>query len=138
MRVLVTDDVSSNSKLLGRILKNHGHLFDTADDGKVAVEMIAASMREGKPYDTLLLDYEMPGMNGPTAAKEVRALGCNIFTVGVTGNLLPDDIAHFLDCGANAVLAKPFKMSALENLWEDHGVRPSPRGGDSEAKEKDE
>ena len=117
MRVLVVDDVSSNRRLLGRLLKNRGHTVDEADDGVVAVEMLANSVRQGTPYDTVLMDYEMPRMNGPEAAKRIRQDGSNVFLVGVTGNLLPEDIRHFRSCGADAVLGKPFSMIELEELW---------------------
>lgn len=125
MRVLVVDDVASNRKLLGRLLKNQGHVSDEADDGDTAVEMIASAIRDGTPYDTILLDYEMPRVSGPTAAKEVRSMGCDVFVVGVTGNLLPEDVKHFCSCGANAVLPKPFTISDLEILWAEHGVVPA-------------
>jgi CheY-like chemotaxis protein len=61
-------------------------------------------------------------MNGPTAANEIRSAGFDVFIVGVTGNMLPEDVAYFLGCGANAVLSKPFKIAELEELWMEHGV----------------
>ena len=126
MNVLVVDDVSSNRKLLGRLLKNRGHTYDEASDGSVAVEMVA-NANSIHVYDTILLDYEMPVMNGPTAAANIRALGYEGFIVGITGNLLPEDIQHFRSCGADAVLPKPFTMANLEELWTEHEViKPAP------------
>jgi CheY-like chemotaxis protein len=61
-------------------------------------------------------------MNGPTASKEIRALGCDSVIVGITGNVLPEDIDNFRRCGANAVLPKPFQIEALEELWFKFGV----------------
>ena len=52
----------------------------------------------------------------------MRLIGCSSFVAGVTGNLLPEDVAHFKKCGANAVLPKPFKMASLEELWVEYGV----------------
>jgi CheY-like chemotaxis protein len=68
------------------------------------------------------MDYEMPVMDGPTASKEIRALGCDSLIVGVTGNALPEDTAHLRSCGANAVLIKPFQMEALEEILVEFGV----------------
>lgn len=122
MNILVVDDVTSNRKLLGRLLKNRGHTYDEATDGSVAVEMITNAGDSNQVYDTILLDYEMPVMNGPTAATRIRALGYGGFIVGITGNLLPEDVQHFRSCGADAVLPKPFTMANLEDLWIDHGI----------------
>ena len=79
-------------------------------------------MDKSQPYDTVLLDNEMPVMSGSTAAEHMRAMGSDVFIVGVTGNLLPEDVAHFKESGANAVLPKPFKLSDLETLWMEYGV----------------
>lgn len=117
LRVLVVDDVQSNRKLLSRLLQRHGHKCDIAEDGKVAVEMVAESMKSDEPYHTVLMDYEMPVMKGPQAAQQMRQLGFDSFIVGLTGNMLPDDVAHYKACGANAVLPKPFKMASLDDLW---------------------
>jgi CheY-like chemotaxis protein len=93
-----------------------------AEDGAVALEMIRQAIEDNNPYDTILLDYEMPVMNGPIAAKEIRAMGCDVFIVGVTGNMLTEDVAYFRSCGANALLGKPFKIASLEELWSEYGV----------------
>ena len=66
-------------------------------------------------------------MNGPDAAKEIRDRGWKeLFIVGVTGNLLPEDVQYFQSCGANAVLPKPVKMDELNYLWIENGVTSNP------------
>jgi CheY-like chemotaxis protein len=78
LNILVVDDVSSNRKLLSRLLKNRGHYSDMAEDGAVALAMVKQAIADKNPYDTILLDYEMPVMNGPTTATELRAMGCDV------------------------------------------------------------
>jgi len=143
MRILVVDDVVTNRKLLARLLTNHGHECDLAEDGQDAINKVKERMLEhsnctclgddedsdGKRqpcyyYDTILMDYEMPLLNGPEAAQKLRRMGCQTFIVGVTGNVLPEDQQHYLQCGANSILTKPFVMSRLEQLWEKHGIEP--------------
>ena len=64
-------------------------------------------------------------MNGPTATKEIRELGCDCFVIGVTGNMLPDDVSYFKSCGANAVCGKPIRIADLNQLWMEYGVSGS-------------
>jgi signal transduction histidine kinase/CheY-like chemotaxis protein len=129
LRVLVVDDVKTNRKLLCRLLRNGGHVCDEADNGQEAIDMVAAATRNKNPYDSVLMDYEMPIMNGPEAAKEIRAVGSDVYIVGITGNVLPDDISHFTRCGANAVLPKPLRIADLDCLWMEYGVRTAKNNG---------
>ncbi|CAB9501876.1 sensor kinase/phosphatase LuxQ (Partial), partial [Seminavis robusta] len=127
LRILVVDDVPSNRKLLARMARNRKHNVDEAYDGQHAVEKVmesfASDQEEGaaNPYQVILMDFEMPRLNGPDATRRIRELeGCqDIFIVGVTGNVLAEDVAHFLDSGADHVLPKPVKFPALEALWKD-------------------
>ena len=60
----------------------------------------------------------MPRMNGPEATKILRKDGVLIPIVGITGNVLSNDIEYFKEAGANEVLAKPLKREHLEDLLE--------------------
>ena len=61
----------------------------------------------------------MPVMNGPDACDKIRHdLGSTSVIVGITGNVMPNDVALFRSKGANGVLPKPFQMKDLEALWE--------------------
>jgi CheY-like chemotaxis protein len=108
--VLVVDDAASNRKLVCRLLRSKGFICHEAENGAECVEKVQS--RE-YPYDFILLDYEMPIMNGPSAARHLRESGCNLLIIGVTGNVLPEDKAYFLDHGANVVLTKPLSISDL-------------------------
>jgi len=122
LRVLMVDDSLPNRKMLRRLLTNHYHDYDEAKHGQEAIDKFVAAADKLKPYDTILMDYEMPVMDGPTATKVLRALGCNCLIVGITGNVLPEDVAYFKSCGADAVLPKALKWSDLENLWVNSNV----------------
>jgi Histidine kinase-, DNA gyrase B-, and HSP90-like ATPase/Response regulator receiver domain len=87
MSILVVDDACMNRKLLCRLLKLHGHTCTEAQDGQEAVDVV----KKAKRYDTILMDYEMPIMNGPAATRAIRALGCDSFIIGITGNVLPEE-----------------------------------------------
>jgi len=121
-RILVVDDAPMNRKLLTRLLMKRGHHVDMVEDGLQAYETVVAQMKEGKRYDTILMDYQMPVMDGPTATRHIRSEGCDSFIVGITGNVLPQDVEHFKACGADGVLGKPFQVEELESMWIEYGV----------------
>jgi CheY-like chemotaxis protein len=112
----------SNRKLLARILANAGHCCEMAENGKVGLHMLLESIESNAPFDAVLMDFEMQVMNGPEAAKCIRAAGSDVYIVGVTGNVLPEDVHKFVSCGANAVLPKPIKLADLESLWMESGT----------------
>lgn len=126
LRILVVDDVATNRKLLCRLLERGGHQCSMAENGEVAVKMVQENMttsggNEGL-YDCVLIDYEMPVLNGPNACEQIRDLGFDVFIVGVTGNTLDDDVQYFKAKGANAVLPKPVNLKALEDLFVEYGL----------------
>ena len=122
LHVLVVDDVSSNRKLLRRLLERSGHSCAEAENGQSAVDMIVQASDANTPFHSILLDFEMPIMDGPTAAKEIRRLGFDLNIIGITGNVLPDDVRFFQACGADDVLAKPIKMPDLYASWQESGI----------------
>merc|ERR1719343_90658 len=136
LNILIVDDANSNRKLLRRLLKLKGHETAEAENGKIAVDMVAEATRTGNEYDLVLMDYEMPVMIGPVAAREIRKLGSDVFIIGVTGNLMPEDVSYFRQCGSNAVLPKPFRMNELEEIIIEHHITPHAEGGASYNKQR--
>jgi CheY-like chemotaxis protein len=117
-RILVVDDSNMNRKLLVRLLQKQGYQCDEAENGQVAIEKVQHSLDEKNPYHTILLDFEMPVKNGPDACLELRGtLGCQSIIIGLTGNVMAEDVQLFKSRGANDVLAKPFKLEELNNAW---------------------
>ena len=127
LNILVVDDAKMNLKLLMKLLEKEGHVVDGAEDGLISVEKVKKAMEANASYDVILMDYQMPNMDGPTAARTIRQLGCSAFIVGVTGNIMPEDVLHFKNHGANAVLPKPIKIPDLKELWIEYGVKGSRR-----------
>lgn len=111
--VLVCDDATSNRKLVCRILKSKGFFCHEAENGLQCTEMILSNEIK---YDFLLLDYEMPFLDGPSTAKKLREMKCDILIIGVTGNVLPDDKEYFIKQGANYVLPKPVKIEDILDI----------------------
>ncbi|CAB9511692.1 Hybrid signal transduction histidine kinase K [Seminavis robusta] len=121
--ILVVDDAAMNRKMLIRLLQRAGHTCDSAANGQEAVDAVLADQERIKadeghtPFDTILMDFEMPVLNGPDATKVIRSHGCDAFIVGVTGNVLLEDVNYFKSKGADHVLAKPLKVTELNEAW---------------------
>ena len=113
-RMLVVDDVAMNRKMIVRTVVERWRDVSEAEDDVLAVDAVKDAQGQGVPFDLVLMDYQMPNMNGPEAARIMRASGYAGFIIGVTGNALPADIALFLEQGANHVLIKPLRLPRLE------------------------
>jgi two-component system, sensor histidine kinase len=115
--VLVVDDAPSNRKLVSRLLKSKGFICHEAENGQECVDKVLAG---DHPYEFILLDYEMPVLDGPSAARRLREEKCDLLIIGVTGNVLPEDKAYFIRQGANVVLEKPLNTTELMAEVETH------------------
>jgi CheY-like chemotaxis protein len=115
-RTLVVDDSSLSRKMLIRLLKSRDHVCEQAEDGQQAIERYSEMVARGEPLDAILMDFEMPVMNGPTATARLREMGCTCLIVGVTGNVLPADVKLFVERGADNVLPKPLVLEDFEKL----------------------
>ncbi len=73
--VLIVDDSTTNRKLVNRLLRDKMGTRDEARDGLDALNQVKKAMSQNFRYDVILMDYMMPEMDGPTATREIRALG---------------------------------------------------------------
>ncbi len=109
--------VSDIMEIANMILTNMGFIVETAENGKAAVEMVAAS--EPGYYDAVLMDIQMPVMDGYTATKEIRALGnkalAGIPIVAMTANAFAEDVRACLDAGMQGHIVKPIDVNAMIN-----------------------
>ena len=104
-RVLIADDSVPSRSMLARLVQSKCSHCDEAEDGLKAIEMVKASLEYGKPYDIILMDSEMPNINGPEAVRYIKTqLGYTGIVIGVTGNRIPEDISNFKSLSADDVL----------------------------------
>ena len=127
-RLLVVEDTLSCRKMLIRLLERAGHTCIPATNGEEAVAAVQRDLEEAAnnprhvPLDTILMDFEMPLMRGPDATEHIRRLGYSGTILGVTGNVLSEDVAHFKSKGADEVLAKPISLERINDYWNHHKV----------------
>jgi CheY-like chemotaxis protein len=91
-RVLVVDDNDINQLVASEMLRNVGMQVDIAENGQFAVKLVAARIAEGVPYDMVLMDRQMPVMDGVTAARHIRQdHGAYLPIVAMTANAMKAD-----------------------------------------------
>ncbi len=114
VRLLLVEDVAVNRELVKTVLAAFDIEIDTAEDGVQAIE--AFRQRE---YDLVLMDVQMPVMDGLTATRRIRALpipaAASTPIVAMTANVLPDQIARCVEAGMDDHLGKPMKPAELLN-----------------------
>ncbi|MGO4386997.1 ATP-binding protein [Microvirga sp. 2YAF29] len=129
-RILVVEDVEINRELVQVLLEAVGHTVDAVSNGDEAVTAVQAV-----DYDLVLMDIQMPGMDGLTAVKEIRALKhptSQVFIAAMTANVLPQQVRSFMRRGFNDHIGKPVRRDDLfrklgEWLPEDEAEVEEPR-----------
>ena len=81
-----------------------------------SLSQFEASVTTGKPFDAIFMDFVMPNMDGPTATSVLRRRGYQGPIFGVTGNVMREDVEHFMAHGATAVMAKPLRTDTVVQL----------------------
>lgn len=111
-KVLITEDNENNQSLLSHIFKNWRLQFEIANNGLEAIE----KLRTGK-YDLVLMDIQMPVMDGYTAARKIRnELRSDIPIIAMTAHAMPGEREKCLSYGMNDYIAKPVKQEQLSQL----------------------
>lgn len=115
-RVLVVEDDELNREITMEMLKIMGARVVSVHNGKEAVETFALSRQE--TYDIIMMDMQMPVMDGCSAARKIRAMeredAKRIPIIALTGNQYQDSAALCFESGMSAFLKKPFRIEALE------------------------
>ena len=114
-RLLLVEDIDLNREIADAILTESGFVVESAENGQIAVDTV----RNSQPgyYDLILMDIQMPVMNGYDAARAIRALDdpslAGIPIVAMTANAFDEDRKAALDSGMNAHVAKPIDVEEL-------------------------
>jgi two-component system, chemotaxis family, CheB/CheR fusion protein len=111
--VLVVDDRRDMRYLLQTYLEEAGARTASAGDGRAALAAVEASLKEGRPYDAILLDVQMPVMDGLQAAPALRAAGYRGRIIALTANAMKGDRERCLEAGFDDYLAKPIDRLRL-------------------------
>lgn len=114
-RILLVEDNEMNAEIATEILSEAGFIVEHAEDGKVCIEML--TYRKAGYYDVILMDVQMPNLNGYDTTRVIRRLEnknkADIPIIAMTANAFEEDKQNALAAGMNGHLAKPVEISKL-------------------------
>ena len=116
-RILLAEDNDLNAEIVVTILEESGLTVERTADGELCIEALKA--HPAGYYDAILMDIQMPNMDGYQAAKLIRNLSGNYRTIPIiamTANAFAEDERQALACGMNAHVAKPIDVHTLERV----------------------
>jgi CheY-like chemotaxis protein len=112
-RVLVADDSRDNRQAMGLWLSVAGAEVDLAADGLTAVEMACAARDAGRPFDLVLMDLQMPGLDGFEATRRLRDEGFRTPVIALSAHAMPEDRLDCLRSGCDDHVSKPVDWAVL-------------------------
>jgi len=122
LRILVAEDNSVNQRLAARLLEREGHSVTIAGSGQQALELFERSVLERNEYDLILMDVQMPGLDGLQATARIRekerGSGARIPIVAMTAQAAESDRLRCLESGMDAYVTKPVHVPELMKMIE--------------------
>jgi CheY-like chemotaxis protein len=121
LRVLVAEDNEVNQLLFVKMLERLGHSAVTVGDGRRAVEAL-----QSQDFDVVLMDVQMPEMNGIEATQAIRALSEPLSAIpilAITANVMPEQRSAYIEAGMTGCLPKPLTLSELAEGLAEHVTR---------------
>jgi len=127
-RVLVVDDTQDNRRLIKHFLSRAGAEVETAEGGEEALRQFELARQAGAPPDVVVMDIQMPGMDGFATRRALRAAGCLVPIIALTAHAMASERGRCLGAGFDDYASKPIDRAALvEFVARNLEDAPSPR-----------
>jgi len=115
-RILVVDDTRVNQAVIVNQMEKLGAIVETADNGQIGIEKIKEAETRDKPFDVILMDMQMPVLDGYDATRHLRANGYSKPIIAVTAHALPEDREKTLEAGCDDHITKPVNFAQLTGM----------------------
>ncbi len=115
-RILLCEDGPDNQRLIAFLLKKAGADVTVADNGQIGLDKALAARDAGKPFDVILMDMQMPVLDGYDATRHLRAAGYRNPIIALTAHAMVHDRQKCLDAGCNDYAPKPIDRAKLLTL----------------------
>jgi CheY-like chemotaxis protein len=112
-RVLLAEDGADNQRLVAAIVRRAGGTITVAENGQLALEAVAEAAAQGQAYDAILMDMQMPVMDGYVATERLRQEGYEGPIIALTAHAMAGDREKCIEVGCNEHVPKPFDRARL-------------------------
>lgn len=119
-RVLLVEDNPDHQPLLQLLLGKAGAEVTLAEHGEMALELARAARDEGRPFDAVVMDMQMPVVDGYSATRQLRTAGFTIPILALTARVFGTERNRCLEAGCDDFLTKPFEREQLIDLIARH------------------
>ena len=124
-RVLVAEDGPDNQRLIRCVLEKAGADVTTAENGRIAVELAFGAVEQGRPFEVILMDMQMPVLDGYAATRQLRERGYTGAIVALTAHAMAGDREKCIAAGCDDYATKPLNRTALIETVQKQAARPS-------------
>jgi CheY-like chemotaxis protein len=112
-KILLAEDSADNQRIISLILSKAGFHVSIVENGQIAYEKAMTAVNEGEPFDLILMDMQMPVMDGYEATRRLRSDGYNHPIVALTAHATTGDRKKCLDAGCDYYITKPIDRNEL-------------------------
>ncbi len=116
VRMLLAEDGPDNQRLIGFVLRKAGATVEIVGDGQAAVDAALAARQDGRPFDLILMDIQLPVLDGFAATRALRAANVATPILALTAHAMEGDRSACLSAGCNDYASKPIDRSSLLDL----------------------
>lgn len=112
-RILLAEDGIDNQRLISMFLRKSGGRVDVAENGRIALDTALAAQAAGEPYSLILMDMQMPELDGYCATRKLRESGYDGQIVALTAHAMKGELDRCLEAGCDHYLSKPIPRDLL-------------------------
>jgi CheY-like chemotaxis protein len=122
-RILLAEDGTDNQRLIAFMLRKAGADVTVAENGLVAVDFALAAENAGNPFDIILMDMQMPFMDGYEATRRLRTAGLKLPILALTAHAMVEDRRKCVDAGCDGYITKPIEANSFFKIIGSHIAR---------------